>query len=202
MKTKELEEMLDIPRSAIRFYEKQGLISPKRSEHSEEREYSSDDVSRLKKILLLRKLGFSIAVIRDLLEHKEDLQEQLARQIESLQNQQEELDAVLSLCKDIQNSHAALDQMDTDAYLHHVHEKEEQGYTFFDILSAEAVLAASRIEYSPGHGPRTPDLIYNPLQKQQKQLQSYWERHHLVYILLLAAAMVLTILFIVFVTQL
>ncbi|MBR4446390.1 MAG: MerR family transcriptional regulator [Solobacterium sp.] len=202
MKTKELEEMLDIPRSAIRFYEKQGLISPKRSEHSEEREYSTEDAERLQKIVLLRKLGFSVTVIKDLLDHRIDLQEQITQQIELLQKQQEELDGVLSLCREIQNSNITLDQIDPNAYLNAIHDKEEQGYTFFDILSAETVLAASRIEYSPGHGPRTPDLIYNPLQKQQKQLQGYWDRHRLLHIALLAAAAVLTILFIVFVTQL
>ena len=95
MKTKELEEMLDIPRSAIRFYEKQGLISPKRSEHSEEREYSTEDAERLQKIVLLRKLGFSVTVIKDLLDHRIDLQEQITQQIELLQKQQEELDGVL-----------------------------------------------------------------------------------------------------------
>ena len=62
MKIKEVEECLQVPRATIRFYEKEGLINPKKGENGY-REYSDYDILILKKIIVLRKLGFSVADI-------------------------------------------------------------------------------------------------------------------------------------------
>jgi len=62
MKIKELEEMLSVSRSNIRFYEKEGLLNPIRKENNY-RNYSEQDITELKKILILRKLGFSVEEI-------------------------------------------------------------------------------------------------------------------------------------------
>lgn len=48
MKIKELEELLGIPRATIRFYEKQGLIKPVRIRENEYRDYSDEDIAKLK----------------------------------------------------------------------------------------------------------------------------------------------------------
>ena len=48
MTIKQLEQELEIPRATIRFYEKERLIAPKRSDNSY-REYSDEDVAVLKK---------------------------------------------------------------------------------------------------------------------------------------------------------
>jgi DNA-binding transcriptional MerR regulator len=49
----------------IRFYEREGLLSPPR--HGRFRTYLSDDVKRLKDILVMRRMGIGIAQIRSLL---------------------------------------------------------------------------------------------------------------------------------------
>lgn len=64
---KELAEKTGIIPNAIRFYEKKGLLCPKRTE-SNYRVYSAEDMTRLEQILLYRKMGFSIEDIRELLE--------------------------------------------------------------------------------------------------------------------------------------
>ncbi len=56
MKIKELETVLSISRSNIRFYEKQGLFSPERKDNNY-REYTEQDIEALKKIIVLRKWG-------------------------------------------------------------------------------------------------------------------------------------------------
>ncbi len=53
---KELEQILDIPRATIRFYEKCGLINPERNSDNDYREYTDLDVSTLKRIVVLRKI--------------------------------------------------------------------------------------------------------------------------------------------------
>lgn len=51
MTIKEVETLLEIPRALVRFYEKEGLISPTRSSNSY-RDYSEEDVANLMKIII------------------------------------------------------------------------------------------------------------------------------------------------------
>ena len=59
MKIKELEAITGIPRATIRFYEKEGLLSPEREDNGY-REYSEEDKDKLMKIKLLRLLSIPI----------------------------------------------------------------------------------------------------------------------------------------------
>jgi DNA-binding transcriptional MerR regulator len=61
----ELAERTGISTQAIRFYEKQALLSPPR--HGRFRTYRSSDVLRLKSILLLRRVGMPVAQIKKIL---------------------------------------------------------------------------------------------------------------------------------------
>lgn len=81
----QLSEMLKVNSNAIRFYEKKGLIHPKRSENGY-RTFNDGDISRLQLILTYRKMGFSIDVIKKLLEKHEgqDLISHFAAQYEYL----------------------------------------------------------------------------------------------------------------------
>ena len=83
MTIKEVEEQLGLSRATIRFYEKENLLVPKRNGNTY-REYSEEDIVVLKKIIILRKLGFSVAVIKDFLEENVPLQELLEKNIQEL----------------------------------------------------------------------------------------------------------------------
>ncbi len=63
MKIKELENIWSISRSNIRFYEKQGLFSPERKDNNY-REYTNQDIEVLKKIIIFRKMGFTVEEIK------------------------------------------------------------------------------------------------------------------------------------------
>lgn len=67
MRAKELRERCKTTRKALAYYEEQGLLAPLRGENGY-REYAMEDVLRLEKILLFRKLGASIEEIRRILE--------------------------------------------------------------------------------------------------------------------------------------
>lgn len=56
MNINELERLTGITRQNIRFYEKKGLLYPKRNPENNYREYTEEDVTTLKTIKLLRKL--------------------------------------------------------------------------------------------------------------------------------------------------
>ena len=64
MNIKEMEQRSGLPRSGIRFYESEGLLSPARSPNGY-RDYSEDDLATLLKIKRLRALGLSLAEIRE-----------------------------------------------------------------------------------------------------------------------------------------
>lgn len=64
MKIKEAAERLGISQRAIRFYEKQGLLSPSRQQHNGYREFGEEDIWRLQTIVALREAGMPIADIR------------------------------------------------------------------------------------------------------------------------------------------
>ena len=72
MTIKEMEQILDIPRATIRFYEKEGLINPQREENGY-RDYSEEDVERLKKVIIFRKIGFTVSDIEDIFDRAKSL---------------------------------------------------------------------------------------------------------------------------------
>jgi len=76
---KELAEKTGSIPNAIRFYEKKGLLCPKRTE-SNYRVYEAADVARLEQILLYRKMGFSIEDIKELLSKTPNHMEQFVTQ--------------------------------------------------------------------------------------------------------------------------
>ena len=62
----DLSRELDITTRAIRFYEEQGLVSPER--RGQERIYSARDKVSLKLVLRGKRIGFSLAECRELIE--------------------------------------------------------------------------------------------------------------------------------------
>jgi DNA-binding transcriptional MerR regulator len=60
----ELASKLNLNPKTIRFYEKEGLIKPSR--HGSFRTFLRDDVERLSSIVMMRRLGVSIAVLKAL----------------------------------------------------------------------------------------------------------------------------------------
>ena len=63
MTIKDLEKQLQIPRATIRFYEKEGLITPERLDNGY-REYSEEDIKIIKQIIVFRKIGISVRKCR------------------------------------------------------------------------------------------------------------------------------------------
>jgi DNA-binding transcriptional MerR regulator len=62
----DLARELDITTRAIRFYEEQGMLAPER--RGQERIYSAKDKVTLKLILRGKRIGFSLAECRELIE--------------------------------------------------------------------------------------------------------------------------------------
>ncbi len=65
MRIKEVEERTGLTAKAIRLYESKGLLKPARERENDYRDYTEEDVARLKTIAILRKLDVSIAEIKE-----------------------------------------------------------------------------------------------------------------------------------------
>ena len=132
MTIKEVEQLLDVPRATVRFYEKEGLINPGR-EVNGYRDYSEDDVERLKKIIILRKIGIAIEDINDLFDGAKSMDEALDINIQNLNKQMEELKGAIKLSQKMKDDTVQITSMDVDAYWNTIEEEEKQGNQFIDI---------------------------------------------------------------------
>ena len=129
MKIGEVAKETGLSISNIRFYEKKGLLSPKRQEESGYREYEQEDVRHLKEIMLLRKLGISIESIYLMYQGQAEYDSLLRRQEEELQEQAEMLRGSLELCRFLEEE-GPLSKLDVDHWLDYVHREEENGKRF------------------------------------------------------------------------
>ena len=100
MTIKEVEQLLEIPRATVRFYEKEGLVNPSR-EGNGYRDYSDEDVEKLKKIVILRKIDMSVEDINDIFDGVKSVNEVLDANIIKLQKQMNELKGAINLSKKI-----------------------------------------------------------------------------------------------------
>ena len=66
LKINEVEALVGITRKNIRFYEAEGLLSPRRNSQNGYRDYGNAEVEALRRIKLLRKLGVPLEEIRQM----------------------------------------------------------------------------------------------------------------------------------------
>lgn len=164
---KETEQLTGISSQNIRYYEKQGLICPARNEDNSYREYSDNDIERLKLIRLFRKLGMPIEELRRLLNGEVDLRSAVEMQEKRLESQRNELNNALDFCKKIHE--AQLADFGVDRYLQQMEEDERSGSVFMQFINdyKEIVRSEAVREFSfmPDTRCDTPDEFEEALLK-------------------------------------
>ena len=133
MKINEVEAAVGVTKKNIRFYEEEGLLSPRREPGNGYRIYSQADMERLRRIKLLRKLDVPLADIRAMLEGQCTLAEGMVQQLERLHSRRADLDEAVSFCELLQKEPGDLDQLDVEQTLARLTAKEEQGVSFVNI---------------------------------------------------------------------
>lgn len=160
MRISEVAALTGLAVSNIRFYEKKGLLAVQREKESKYRDYSEEDIERLKIILLYRKMNFSIDTIYLLLQGKADLSEALIRQEEELAGQMDMLQGSIELCRKMQREPDP-ENINVDAYLHYVCEEEKNGKRFGELEELLEDLAVfSRVSVFRGD-PHVGQLFQN-----------------------------------------
>ena len=132
MKIKDLENLLSISRSNIRFYEKQGLFSPERKDNNY-REYTEQDIEVLKKIIILRKMGFSVEEIKLIQNNELPFTEAITNAQHRIEDEIEQLNGSLKLIKQISKENSSFDEIDINEHWNAITESEKSGEKFVDI---------------------------------------------------------------------
>ena len=95
MRIGEVAERTGLSISNIRFYEKKGLIEPDREQESKYRDYTEEDVKRIKEIILYRKMDLPIETIYQIMTKDVSIQNVLKQQLEDLQEKQKTIQGAM-----------------------------------------------------------------------------------------------------------
>ena len=117
MLIRELEQNTGLERATIRFYEREGFITPHREENGY-RTYSDEDKETLIKIKLLRQLGMPLEMIRGLQQGSEDFHAALSDQILALEHQIQDAGRAKEVCVELRDAGATYQDLDAAHYLH------------------------------------------------------------------------------------
>ena len=133
MKIYQVEELVGITKKNIRFYEDEGLLNPKRDPQNDYRDYSLEDVNRLERIKLLRKLSVPIEEIRLLFEGKGSFKSCMENQIERLTKEQQNAELMKELCGSLKEETLDINSLNAADYLSKMTKLEQGGSKFVDI---------------------------------------------------------------------
>ena len=132
LKIIELENLLSISLSNVRFYEKQCLFSPERKDNNY-REYTNQDIEVLKKIIIFRKNGFTVEEIKLIQNDELPFTEAIASAQHRIEDEIEQLNGSLKLIKQIAQANSSFDEIDIDEHWNTISESEKSGEKFVDI---------------------------------------------------------------------
>lgn len=116
MNIKQVELITGVTRQNIRFYEKQGLLSPDRDPENDYRKYTEDDVHTLKCIRVMRMLDMPLDDIREVLHGDRALSDAALSQQQRLEDQAQKLDEAIRFCG-ILREKSDIKELDVDACL-------------------------------------------------------------------------------------
>ena len=129
MKIGEAAKETGLSISNIRFYEKKGLLEPARDQESKYRNYTEEDILRLKKIIIFRKMDLSVEQIAAMLKGKTDAKVVLKNQEQELLNKIREMEGALELCRILEKEESPLD-IEPEQYLDYIAQEEKKGKKF------------------------------------------------------------------------
>ena len=116
MTIKEMEERLGMTRANIRFYEREGFITPVRGENNY-RWYTQEDAATLEKVKLLRQLGLPLETIRRAQQGELSLSDALAGRERELEEQRAGLARAEEICRAMRREGAEFATLDAGDYL-------------------------------------------------------------------------------------
>ena len=117
MKINEVEALVGITRKNIRFYEAEGLLSPRRNSQNGYRDYGETEVEVLRRIKLLRKLGLPLEEIRQMQHGAYTVGDGMRRHLVSLERERQNLEAAIRFCGTLTDRRERLEELDAQSLL-------------------------------------------------------------------------------------
>ena len=137
MKINEVEAQVGITKKNIRFYEEQGLLSPRRNSENGYRDYGEAEVAVLRQIKLMRKLGVPLEEIRRM-QAGGTVADGMRRHLVTLERERKSLEQSIQLCGSLKDREERLDALDAAALLEEMDRLEQTGTTFQDKQKQDA----------------------------------------------------------------
>ncbi len=100
MLIREVEKLTGIKDVNIRYYEKEGLIHPERKPNGY-REYSAEDVQRIRQIKTLRLLDIPIPIIKKVLSEEISLQDVMKNRLLEISEEESRIKEIKNSCETI-----------------------------------------------------------------------------------------------------
>lgn len=118
MTIKEVEKQTGLPRSNIRFYEKEKLLEPSRNDQNGYRNYTEKDIEMIKKIAWLRTLEISIDDIRRIISGNASLMEIVEKQMLEIRERMEGLNQAKIMCERmLEAGNISFDELQIEKYV-------------------------------------------------------------------------------------
>lgn len=133
MKINEVEKIVGITKRNIRFYENEGLLTPRRNTANGYREYDEEDVQSLHKIKLFRKLAMPIEEIHKMQSGELTTGDALRRHLIKLERDSRNLEQMKLLCAKMAKDDESLEAIDPLPYLDTIEQMEKEGTRFMNI---------------------------------------------------------------------
>lgn len=130
----------------IRYYEREGLLCPRRDPNNDYRLYSDKDLHSLKLIRMLRMLDMPLDDIRAVLDGASALPQALENQERRLQDKAEKLQAAIRLCRELKATAQDFGQLDVDACLTRMEKAPSSGGFFSGWVNDYKRVAAAQHE--------------------------------------------------------
>ena len=131
MKINEVEAQVGITKKNIRFYEEQGLLSPRRNSENGYRDYGEAEVAVLRQIKLMRKLGVPLEEIRRM-QAGGTVADGMRRHLVTLERERKSLEQSIQLCQSLKDREERLEALDAAGLLEEMEKLEQAGTTFRD----------------------------------------------------------------------
>ena len=116
----EVEHIIGLSKKSIRYYEENGLLSPKRNQSNDYRIYSEDDIQKLKIIKFLRELDVPIKELKQLHNGTLSLQECMKERIKKIETEENNYQKIKEMCLEISKSNESYHDIDITKYFQEV----------------------------------------------------------------------------------
>lgn len=128
MNINRVEQETGVSKQNIRFYEKEGLIHPRRNPLNAYREYTEDDIRAIKMIKMLRMLDMPLGDVKKILDGTESIAAAADSQQKRLKEKAVQLSAAIHFCDELKKQNPDKDELDVEECLARMEAQQAGGF--------------------------------------------------------------------------